>query len=63
VLNQIGFNPYHMINNGYELTIHFFDAGGGDVKLIRSYGYDDAWHNMLTDGSLSALKSNQARKL
>ncbi|MBL4675860.1 MAG: hypothetical protein JKY70_06605 [Mucilaginibacter sp.] len=39
-----------MIDNTHELTIQFFDAGGGDAIWIRYYGDDNTWHNMLIDG-------------
>lgn len=39
-----------MIVNSHELTIHFFDAHGGDAIWIRYLGNDARWHNILIDG-------------
>jgi len=39
-----------MITKKHELTIHFFDADGGDAIWIRFYGDDSSWHNILIDG-------------
>ncbi|TCN57629.1 hypothetical protein D0809_13680 [Flavobacterium circumlabens] len=39
-----------MISNSYEITIKFFDAGGGDAIWIRYLGNDNLWHNILIDG-------------
>ncbi|MDO1449637.1 MBL fold metallo-hydrolase [Rhodocytophaga aerolata] len=50
MIATIALKEQNMFSKDYELTLSFFDVGGGDAILIRFLGNDSKWHNILIDG-------------